>query len=343
MSHSKSRLNIDALIFSINDVLIDVSRSYREVVCQTVQLYLEQCVGLPASKEPLLEPDEVTLLQKVGNFSNYLDLATAFITYFIELLPPVPSPTFPSKYHVPAIIAYLQLAGGRLQIGIDHLRQQKDIARLAQDVATTGGGPDGADAALAKVNRHLLVESGDISKTNLIGRIFHELYLGAALFEQTYQQPPVVAQVRGYIEQQSLLINPEVLVQLNESIPLGVVANTFRVELEHSLKASNIAQYFQSVISLDEVYEAKAQPIPHPWALLEAARHLHPTPAHSAYVGTTAADIQAAKAANETVPFAAIGCLFGAHDKEVLRQEFERLKANIILGHPDHLKELILG
>ena len=89
MSH-KPRLNIDALIFSVHDVLIDVSRSYREVVCKTVQLYLEQAVGLLPSSEALLTPAEVTLLQKVGNFSNYLDLATTFIIYFIEMLPPLP-------------------------------------------------------------------------------------------------------------------------------------------------------------------------------------------------------------------------------------------------------------
>ena len=91
------RLNIDALIFSVNDVLIDVSRSYREVVCKTVQLYLEQAIGITPSTEPLLTPAEVTLLQKVGNFTDYRDLAAALIIYFIELLPPVPVPTFPSK------------------------------------------------------------------------------------------------------------------------------------------------------------------------------------------------------------------------------------------------------
>jgi phosphoglycolate phosphatase-like HAD superfamily hydrolase len=340
MNH-KPKLNIDALIFAVPDVLIDVSKSYREVVAKTVQLYLEHAVGLPAAQDPLLTPAEVTLVQKVGNFSNYLDLATAFIIYFIEMLPPVPTPTFPSRYHVPAIIAYLQLAGGRLQISIDSLRQQKDIEQLARDIAEAGGGIDGADKALPKVNRHLLVEGGDITRANLVGRIFQELYLGAALFEQVYGQPPVVIQTAGYIEQEALLINPNVLAQLSENLPLGVVADCSRVEVEHSLKARDIEQYFQAVISLDKVEEARAQPLPDPWSLLEAARHLRPTPARTAYVGANLADIQAAKAAKETVPFTAIGCLTGAHDKEALRKEFENQKADVILGHPDNLKELI--
>ncbi|MEW5959795.1 MAG: HAD hydrolase-like protein [Chloroflexota bacterium] len=341
MKPPKSRLNLDALIFAIGDVLVDVSRSYREVVRQTVQLYLEQAVGLPPSKEPLLTLEEVTTLQKIGNFTNFCDLATALITYFVELLPPVPSPTFPSRYHVPAIMAYLQLAGGRLQIGIDRLREQKDIARLARETAAAGGGPQAADDILPRLNRHLLVEGGEITRANLVGRIFQELYLGAELFEHTYRQPPVVVQVSGYIQHESLLIDPRLLAQLCEHLPLGVVANASRVEVENSLRANQIGQYFQTVITLDEVGAAGAEPIPAPWALLEAARRLQPTPAHSAYVGATPADIQAAWAANNTVPFAAIGCLTGAIDQDALRQEFERAKAGIILGHPDHLKELI--
>lgn len=339
----KPKLKIDALIFSINDVLVDVSLSYREVVRQSVQLYLERTIGLPPSQEPLLTPDEVTLVQKVGHFTSYVDLATAFIIYFIELLPPVPIPTFPSKFHVPALIAYLQLAGGRLHIGIDKLREQKDIPQLAQDIAAAGGGLDGADAALQKENRHLLVDVGDITKANLVGRIFQELYLGADLFERIYEQPAVLIQSTGYIEHESLLIDPEVLVEISNKLPLGAVTDRPRVEVENLLQAKNIAQYFQSVISWDDVQEAQAEPVPDPWPLLEAARRLQPTPARSAYVGANPGDIQAAKAANQTVPFTAIGCLVGAHDKESLRHEFEEAKADIILGHPNNLKELILG
>jgi phosphoglycolate phosphatase-like HAD superfamily hydrolase len=338
----KPRLNIDALIFSITDILVDVSQSYPEVVRETVQLYLEQAVGLSASQQPLLTPAEVVLLQKAGFFTNYLDLATTFIIYFIELLPAVPVPTFPSKQHIPAIMAYLQLAGGRLQTGVDQLRAQKDIAQLARAVAAAGGGPDRASAVLPKENRHLLVEGGDITKANLVGRLFQELYLGRDLFEQVYGQPTVFVKNTGYIQREALLIDRDVLAQLNQNLPLGIATNYSRIVLEYSLKARKIEQYFQAVVSLDEVRQAKARPVPHPWALLEAARHLYPTPAHSAYVTANPNHMQAAKAASQTVPFSAIGCLAGTDDRETFRKAFEKAKANVILGHPNHLKELIL-
>lgn len=336
------RLNIDALILSVNDVLIDVSRSYREVVCKTVQLYLEQAIGLTPSKEALLTPDEVTLLQRVGSFTDYRDLAIAFIMYFIELLPPVPVPTFPSKFHVPAIIAYLQLAKGGIRVGVETLREKKEVTGLAKSVAAAGGGLNGANAALPRINRHMLVSSGSVTGANLVGRIFQELYLGADLFERTYEQPALIIQSTGYTEHEALIIETGVLAELSQKVSLAAVSSSPRVEVEHALKAMGVEQYFKVVVSQDDMLQSRGKPLPDPWPLLEAASRLRPTPVRSAYAGATPGDVQAAKAANETAPFTAIACLAGAHDKEALRQEFETAKANIILGHPNHLKELIV-
>jgi phosphoglycolate phosphatase-like HAD superfamily hydrolase len=343
MSHYKPKLNVDALIFSCNDILIDVSNSYREVVCKTVQQYLENALGLIPSSEPLITPKEAILLQKVGNFTSYWDLTTAFIMYFIEMLPPVPVPTFPSKFHVPGLLAYLQFAGGNLRVSIDTLREQRDILQLAEDTAAAGGGLDGTHKALPKENRHMLVSDGDITKTNIMGRIFQELYLGADLFERIYKEPAIIIQSTGYAEHESLLIDTKVLDQLSQKLALGVVSDRPRSEVERSLKAQKIDHYFQSIVSLDEVEAAKAKPIPDPWPLLEAVRLLQPPPSHSAYIGANPGDVQAAKAASQTVPFTPIGCLVGAHDKAALRGSFEQYKANVILGHPNNLKELILG
>jgi phosphoglycolate phosphatase-like HAD superfamily hydrolase len=339
----KPRLNIDALIFAIDDVLVDVSASYREVVRRTVQLYLEQAVGLWPSPEPLLTSDEVTWLQKMGRFTNDWDLAAALIIYFVQMLPPVSVPTFPSKLHVPNIIAYLQIAGGRLNINLDTLREQKDINRLAHEVADAGGGLAGADAVLPKNNRHLVVASGSIARSNLVGRIFQELYLGAELFERVYQQPAVVAQTTGFNEHETLLINPKLLNQLKNRLSLGLVSNRPRIEVEYTLKSKKIHGYFQTLITLDEVNATGGALLPDPWMLLEAAHRLQPTPARCAYIGANPGDVLAARTANQTVPFTSIACLAGAHNKEALRQEFETVKANVILGHPNNLKELILG
>jgi phosphoglycolate phosphatase-like HAD superfamily hydrolase len=343
MIRRRSRLNVEGLLFACHDVLIDVQYSYREVVRKTVQIYLEQALGLLPSSEPLLTAEEVLLLQKRGNIASYWDLTKAFVMYFVELLPPVPAPTFPSKFHVPALMAYLQFAGGNLRVSVESLRQKRDVAHFALLVASAGGGLEGAHQVLPKENRHMLVATGDITRTNIVGRIFQELYLGANLFKQVYDQPAIIVQSTGYAEHESLVIDPAVLGYISQKLPMGVVSDRPRSEVERSLRAQKIDRYFQVLVTLDEMKQAGAGMLPAPWLLLEAARLLHPIPAHTAYVGANLSDIQAAQMANKTVPFFGIGCLENAHDREEMRQAFEVQKAHIILGHPNNIKELIIG
>ncbi len=339
----RPRLNIDVLIFACNDLLIDVNRSYKEVVRKTVQTYLEHALGINPSADPLITPTEIILLQKEGQFTDYWELTKALVIYFIEMLPPVPVPTFPSKFHVPGLMAYLQLAGGNLQDSIDGLYERKDMTQFAKDVSNAGGGLEAAHNILPKMNRHMLVASGPVTKTNIVGRIFQELYLGADIFEKVYGEPAIIIQNTGYAEHESLVVDVDILAQLSQKLPLGVVSDRPRREVERSLKARKIDSYFKAIISADEIRQAKAKAIPSAWPLLEAAKLLRPNAKNIGYVGANVGDIQAAKEANQTQPFTAIGCLVDTHDKAALRKDFEKHKASMILGHPNNLKELILG
>jgi len=340
----RPRIHIDALIFSLNDVLVDVSYSHHQVVRKTVQIYLERALGLPKSSQMLVTPEEVIYLQRVAGITNYWDLARGFIGYFVSLLPAVPVVTFPIRFHVPAIMAYLQTASARLQADFETLKAQKDIKKLAQQIAKAGGGLDGLYKILPNTNRHLVVATGEITRINLVGRIYQECYLGANLFEKVYQQPAVVIQSTGYMEHETLLIDPTVLEQLHEKIPLGVVSTRPQHEVEHSLRIRQITPYFQSIVTYDDIQKSRAQGIPNPWILLEAARRLQPTPTQVGYIGATLADVQATRQANNTIPFTAIACLAGSSkaDRVDIRTIFENNGASIILGHPDNLKEHVL-
>lgn len=338
-----SRLKIDALILAANEIVVDVRPTYHNVVCETVQRYLEEAISLSPSSKSLITADEVHLLQKKGEFTNYWDLTTAFLMYFTGLLPPVSVATFPGKFHIPGLMAYLQLAGGNLDISVDQLREQKDIAKLADDIAAAGGGLSGGHKVIRRENRHLLVCEGDILKTNIAARLFQEVYLGAELFEELYDQPAFVVQSDGYIGQESLVIDDSVLADVSQALPVGIVSDRPKYEVERFLTTHRIDHCFQTVIALEDLQLAKANPVPDPWPLLEAARQLLPSSGQGAYIGANVGDVQAATAANEHMSFAAIGCLVNAPDKEGLRQALEQNEAAVILDHPNHLKELILG
>jgi phosphoglycolate phosphatase-like HAD superfamily hydrolase len=240
------------------------------------------------------------------------------------------------------MLAYLQTASARINVDLNELQAKKNIRQLAIDTAAAGGGLDGLYKVMPDRNRHMVVASGDVTKINLVGRIFQELYLGADLFERTYDEPAVIIQTTGYIEHEKLLIDPNLLALFEKEIVMGIIANRPSLEVEHSLNVRHIKQYFQVVITWDDIQKARARDIPDPWALLEAARQMQPTPTHIAYVGATPADIQAARAANKTLPCTPVGCLAGAVDRAAVREAFENSKASVILGHPDNLKELIL-
>ncbi len=343
MSRDKN-LPIDALIFDMDGVLIDVSRSYRQAIIQTVDLFFTTGLGLSTEDASLslIDNNDISALKLAGGFNNDWDITAAFIIYFLEMLPPFPMHTFPLKRHVPAILAYLQVAmGHRPDITIDMLRRDKDIERLSEQVKKAGGGMDGLAQVLTHRNRHLISTGEDLLKGNLIKRIFQELYLGQELFEEIYGEKPVVTQSDGLIKQESLFISPAILKELAEELQLGIATGRPRAEAEYALRNLGIENYFHSLVTDDDLSAAEAKGKPAPWTLLEAARRLHPTPARSAYIGDTPDDIRAAKAANQVVPFLSIGCLAPAQDKEALGQRFEELGADIILNHPDRLPNII--
>lgn len=342
MSDSARLKKLDALIFDLDGVLIDVSHSYREAIRQTVQLYLERCLGLSPSDRPLLTEDDVETLKLAGGFNNDWDVTSAFVAYFLEMLPPVMVPTFSLRRDVPSMLAYLQAAVYHLHYSTDQLRAWKNIPRLAQQVSQAGGGQAGLKKALNSQNTHLLLSRGTISAGNLVKRIFQELYLGAELFEKTYGEPAVVIQTTGYIEHETLIIDADLLADLAGRLSLGIATGRPRAEAKHALKAHNVCRHFQSVVTLDDVQEAHAMGKPAPWSLLEAISRLPEKPARSAYVGDMPDDIRAARAANLTAPFLAVGCLAVARDKAAARRAFEARRADLIIDHPNDLRTLIL-
>jgi hypothetical protein len=77
--------NIDALIFDMDGVLMDVSESYRAATRQTTQIYFEICVGLAPFAGDLVARDDIAAFKFAGGFNNDWDLTTALVKYFLSL------------------------------------------------------------------------------------------------------------------------------------------------------------------------------------------------------------------------------------------------------------------
>lgn len=343
MSLNGTPFKIDTLIFDMDGILVDVSQSYRQAIIETVDIFLVQVLKLKPGEEiaPLLDPQDIDFLKQAGGFNNDWDVTKAFLSYFLTMLPPQPVLTPPLKYNIPSILAYLEILGNSIHSTIEELRQRKNIHRFARGVNGLGGGINGVKKLLRRHNRHLLPADGSLLKTNIVERIFQEVYLGETLFEETYHTPATLSKRPGLIDQETAIIATDVLEALSQKIDLSIATGRPRAEAEYALQRLNLRHFFQAIVTHDDVVEAQEQGKPDPWCLIEAARRIENAPRNCAYIGDTPDDVLAAHRANQTMPFVAIGSLAVAHDKLALQEHFEANKANIILDHPNQLQKIL--
>ena len=57
---------VEILIFDMDGVLIDVSRSYRETIKRTVVLYLKRALGLKGNGKSLISDADIVAFKEIG-------------------------------------------------------------------------------------------------------------------------------------------------------------------------------------------------------------------------------------------------------------------------------------
>src|SRR4030042_5694897 len=89
-NENRSPLHIDLLIFDMDGVLVDVSRSYRQAIQRTVQIYFETCLGLEKGRRHLITKEDISLFKSTGGFNNDWELTSALILYLLSIsgIPP---------------------------------------------------------------------------------------------------------------------------------------------------------------------------------------------------------------------------------------------------------------
>lgn len=73
---------LDALILDVDGVILDVSRSYREVICDVVQHYALEKLGLQDTGR-LLEPHEIEGFKAASGFNSDWDLTLAAVALVV--------------------------------------------------------------------------------------------------------------------------------------------------------------------------------------------------------------------------------------------------------------------
>lgn len=228
---------IDALVFDIDGVVLDVRGSFRAVISKTVQFYFSEILKWPGSAL-LIAPEETQLFKLAGGFNNDWDLTFTVALFYL---------------------ARAQQWGSR---DLNMLRQEAPaLADFAGRIWEEGGGLVVAEelvlGSFSPEERSSILELWD---RVLIQRIFQEFYAGTEYCQRLYGFEPLFVKETGLIKQEKLLLNAELVRPWHPKI--GVVTGRTREEAEVALEISRLKGLVPSELVIADEGELPRKPNP---------------------------------------------------------------------------------
>jgi len=342
---------MDVLIFDMDGVLIDVSRSYRKTIQRTVQFYLETCLGFGRSKRDWITNEEISLFKSVGGFNSDWDLTSGALLYLLSVS------GFPSLRKLKTFssiqetLSYLNKKSSLSRPKHAFRTERKHLLSFLEKLKTSGGGLKGIRRILGTSWQGWIYGMGDLEKENLIKRIFQELYLGKQ-FAPYYRLRPIFYRGEGLYKQERLLISKEILSSLRRKVRMGIASGRPRYEAELALKRFNLRPYFDSVVTLDEcteeenrIFRSTGRKIkcskPHAYPVLRAVQEIGISNPRCGYVGDVVDDIAAARTAKRHLKMLAIGFIAGHRPRKSAREFLLKAGADRVIENPKELLRLV--
>jgi len=301
------------IVFDMDGVLADVSRSYREVVRETARRFFRPARRWGELPPTLFSLAELARLKQGGGLNNDWDLTYRVIDLLMGLLGEVPAARHgdPWERH--------RRAMGELDLG-PLLRFLARSPRPLSDLARRADRPRSAFVyGLCR---------GEVGSGNLVKQIFQEVYLGAERFTATYGIPPRVYRGQGYLQRERLLAPPRLLRRLASRHLLGIATGRPEAEAQYFLARFSLRPYFRRVLTLEDCRREERRILqregkrvrrskPHPFLLDALAAGLPEPVDRKCYVGDMPDDMRAAlRSAHGFLP---IGLVQAAPDKAALR------------------------
>jgi HAD superfamily hydrolase (TIGR01548 family) len=328
------------IIFDMDGVLVDVSKSYREATRRTVILYMRHVLGADISDD-FISLSDVDAVKKRGGLNNDWDLTDAILNaYLMHAFPNMEEELLDLLVEIRSTgddNAQLQQIGSiDLSEHLPRLKKliyERSAPALFSLTAWSGG-----------ERSPLLMNDHDVGSGNITKRIFQELYLGAGLFFHTYGDKPMFHDGDGYMACEHMIPTKKQLEALQQSHVLSIATGRPGNEASHALAHFGIKHYFTSVVTEDDVVNSEKSSReslrkPHPFSLnLAMERCAYSSSDRVFYVGDMPGDMVAAEAADvHAIGFVNSDTVQG----EVQRQEhvllLENHGARRVLGSFDEI------
>jgi HAD superfamily hydrolase (TIGR01548 family) len=341
---------MDILIFDMDGVLIDVSKSYRKAIQRTIQIYLETCLVFKTKRRDWVTNEEISLFKSAGGFNSDWDVTSGFLLYLLSIsgIPPLQKRKRFSSFQ--EIVLYLK-AKSSMSKKKPFAVNKGHLLSFLKKVTLSGGGLRGIRRILGNFWEGWVYRTGDLGQENLVERIFQEIYLGRQ-FDRHYHLPRFFYKGEGLYLQEKLLIPKKILSSLRKKVRLGIASGRLRFEAELALKKFHLLPYFNSVVTLDECEEEEKRTFrltgkkikcskPHPYSILRVAKEIGISNPRCAYVGDVVDDILAARAAKKELDIIAVGFLATPANRKIMKKAFLRVGADLIIKNPKQLLQLI--
>lgn len=339
MQHHLRKKNL--IIFDMDGVIIDVSKSYRDTVRQSATLFFNPARASEKLPNPLFSLSDLANLKQSGGLNNDWDLTCLVISLLFSILPSGSIRSSLACTDTDLWQIYMQTI------------QKIDITAIAQYLSSrsyplTALLADKGKQINAFIRR---LYQGEVGQGNVIKQIFQEIYLGPDLFKSTYGFDSRVWHDNGLIHRETPLIGREILEQLHQNNILAIATGRPADEAAYPLDHFNLAKYFDMVYTLDDCLRAERAILKHEGRkvslskpspfMLDAIAALKQNQVNRFfYIGDMPDDMIAA--ARAEADFIGVGVLFTSADKHRLKDELERCGADRIVAKTSDLLEVLV-
>ena len=323
------------LVFDMDGVIIDVSRSYRDTIRQTARLFFKGAHSWENLPDPLFRLSDLARVKQSGGLNNDWDLTFLVISLlFTFVKKPKAHEDTDTWFRYKEIIS------------------RCDVTALAQFLRSTNTPLTTLLEKRGKVKDKFIMSlyASDVGSGNIIKQIFQEIYLGKDLFESTYGIAAKVYHGEGYVNREKPLVDKPILESLSKDNILAIATGRPKTEAEYALDYFGLRRYFAIIFTLDDcireerrILEKEGKKVslgkPNPYMLDAIAE----TKKHEAsgfyYIGDMPDDMVAAS--RSKAGFIGIGLLFSAPDKAILKRDLLRAGADYVIEDLEELKGII--